>query len=95
MKHDGGALSDEPRSVGKCSRTTERLYCLTVKQYRINLGWTRVELAKQAGLSRQSIANAEAGKSISAPTAKAIAEALSRGYCRTIRVADIEGLSVR
>jgi DNA-binding XRE family transcriptional regulator len=66
----------------------------TLRQYRIELGWTINRLAQKAGLARQTAASAEEGKPIQAPTAKALAEALSKGYGREIKVLDIEGLNI-
>jgi len=67
---------------------------MTLRQYRIELGWSINRLAQEAGITRQSAANAEDGNPIKAETAKAIADALSRGYGREIRVMDIQGLNV-
>ena len=68
---------------------------MTLRGYRLNLGWTPNQLAKAAKIARQTAVNAEAGKVVTAPTAKAIADALSRAYSRTISVTDIEGLNIR
>ena len=53
---------------------------MTLRQYRIELGWTINRLAQEAGINRLTVASAEDGKPIQAPTAKALAEALSKGY---------------
>lgn len=66
----------------------------TLRQLRIELGWNIVKLAQEAGVTRQSVSAAEKGALIQADTAKAIADALSRAYGRTIRVFDIEGLNI-
>jgi DNA-binding XRE family transcriptional regulator len=66
----------------------------TLKVLRIELGWSVARLATEAKVSRQTITAAERGSAIQAEPAKAIAEALSRGYGRNIRVFDIEGLVV-
>ena len=67
---------------------------MTLREYRIELGWSINRLAKEAGVTRQSAANAEDGKPIMAETAKAIAMALSRSYGREIMVRDIKGLTI-
>jgi DNA-binding XRE family transcriptional regulator len=67
---------------------------ITLRQYRIELGWTINRLAQEAGITRQTAANAEEGKPIQASTAKSIATALSKGYGREIKVFDIEGLNI-
>ena len=68
---------------------------MTLRGYRLNLGWTPNQLAKTAKIARQTVVHAEAGEVITAPTAKAIADALSKAYGRTITVTDIEGLNIR
>ena len=67
---------------------------MTLREYRIELGWSINRLAQEAGLSRPTVAVAEAGQPIKAETAKALADALSRGYGRQIMVRDIQGLTV-
>jgi transcriptional regulator with XRE-family HTH domain len=67
---------------------------LTLKEYRVQLGWNVSRLAKEAKVSRQAVNNAERGGAIQAETAKALADALSRGYEQTISVLDIKGLVI-
>ena len=66
----------------------------TLREYRINLGWSIYKLASESGISRQAAANAEGGQPIKAETAKAIADALSRAYGQSIKPTEIEGLSI-
>ena len=66
----------------------------TLRELRINLGWTTHKLAEEAGVTRQTVSSAEKGTPVLADTAKAIADALSRGYRREIRPLDIEGLRI-
>ena len=66
----------------------------TLREYRIELGWNASKLAKEAGLSRPAVSQAEKGKPIQAETAKALAMALSKGYGREIKVLEIEGLNI-
>jgi transcriptional regulator with XRE-family HTH domain len=66
----------------------------TLRDYRINLGWSIYRLAHEAGISRPATANAESGRPIKAETAKAIADALSRAYGQAIKPTDIEGLNI-
>ncbi len=68
---------------------------MTLKEYRVKLGWSINHLAKEAGVARQSVVSAEAGEVITAATAKAIADALSKAYKRSINVTDIDGLNIR
>ena len=67
---------------------------MTLRQYRLDLGWSASQLAKVAGVTRQSVALAEKGGFIQADTAKCIAEALSKAYEREIKSWDIEGLNI-
>ena len=67
---------------------------MTLKEYRVELGWNHTRLGQEAGLSRQAIGNAESGQRITAATAKSLADALSRGFGRPIMVRDIEGLNI-
>ncbi len=67
---------------------------MTLREYRIELGWSINKLAQEAGLSRPTVADAEAGQPIKAETAKALADALSRGHKRQIMVRDIQGLNI-
>ncbi len=67
---------------------------MTLREYRIQLGWSINKLAQEARLARQTAAEAEAGSPIRAETAKAIADALSNAYGQEIRVLDIQGLNI-
>ncbi len=67
---------------------------MTLKEYRVQLGWSIYKLAREAGVVRESVANAEEGRPIRAETAKALADTLSKAYGRTIGVLDIEGLNI-
>ncbi len=64
-----------------------------LKQLRVGLGWSMNRLAKEAGITRQTVASAERGDGIYAEKAKAIADALGRGYGKEFRVWEIEGLN--
>ena len=67
----------------------------TLTEYRIQLGWSKAALAKQAGVSYQVILRAENGEPITAVSATWIAQALSRGLEKVIMARHIEGLNVR
>ena len=67
---------------------------MTLREYRIELGWSINKLAQEAKITRQSAANAEDGQPIKAETAKAIADTLSKAYGREIKVFDIQGLNI-
>jgi DNA-binding XRE family transcriptional regulator len=68
---------------------------MTLKELRESVPMTVQELATAAGVSNQTIRNAEEGQRISLPIARNIAEALSRELGRTIQVRDIDELQVR
>lgn len=66
----------------------------TLRTLRVNLGWTVVRLAQEAGVTRQAVAGAEKGIAVRADVAKAIADALSQGYGRTIQPSQIAELNI-
>jgi DNA-binding XRE family transcriptional regulator len=66
----------------------------TLREYRLNVGWSQAALAQHAGLKRQTVAAAERGEKITPLTAKKIADALSEAYGQVIRPLDIEDLAI-
>ena len=66
----------------------------TLRELRIELGWSVTKLAQEAEITRQSAASAESGLPVRADTAKALSDALSKAYGREIKVFDIEGLNI-
>lgn len=67
---------------------------MTLREYRINLGWSVNKLAQEAGITRQAVANAEAGSPIRPETAKSIADAIGKAMVQDLKVMDIKGLNV-
>ena len=67
---------------------------MTIKECRVNLGWSLFKLAQEAGVTRQAAAGAESGHPVKAETVKAIAEALSRATGTTIKPFDLDGVNV-
>jgi transcriptional regulator with XRE-family HTH domain len=67
---------------------------MTLRELRVNLGWSQNHLAKEAGLSPSIVKRAEDGLPLQARTAKALADALSKGYGREIQPIDIAGLNI-
>ena len=67
---------------------------MTLREYRVNLGWSQNQLAKEAGLSPSIVKRAEDGAPILPRTARSLADALSRGYGREIKPTDIAGLNI-
>ncbi len=66
----------------------------TLRELRLDLGWTVTKLAKEANITRQAIASAEKGSPMRANTAKSMANALSRAYGRDIKPYEIENLNI-
>ncbi len=66
----------------------------TLRELRVNLGWSQKDLSRESGVSTAIVSNAEKGKRLTAVKAKAIADVLSKAYGREIRPLDIEGLNV-
>ncbi len=66
----------------------------TLRDLRLNLGWSRKRLSDESGVPRATVIAAEQGSKIRASSAKAIADALSLALSREIRVTDIEGLNI-
>lgn len=67
---------------------------MTLRELRVNLGWSQHELATRAGISPSIVKRAEEGRPIQARTARALADALSTAYGRTIEPTDIAGLQI-
>jgi transcriptional regulator with XRE-family HTH domain len=68
---------------------------MTLRELRIQLGWSQNRLAKEAKVARGAVTNAENGTPIRAETAKALADAFTKGYGREITVLDIDGLNIQ
>jgi transcriptional regulator with XRE-family HTH domain len=66
----------------------------TLRELRVNLGWSQKDLARESGVNAVITSNAERGKRITAVKAKAIADALGRAYGREIMPLAIEGLNI-
>jgi len=66
----------------------------TLREYRINLGWSQNEMAKAAGISPAIVKKAEDGRSIEARTAKLLADAITRATGQTVKPVNIEGLNI-
>jgi len=66
----------------------------TLRKLRVDLGWSKTELAKEAGISPTIVKRAEEQRPIQARTARALADALSKAYAQEIKPSDIEGLQI-
>jgi transcriptional regulator with XRE-family HTH domain len=67
---------------------------MTLNDYRIKLGWSRAQLAREAGIDVRTVREAISGKPIYTATAGKIAKAISRGVGYEITYKDIEGLNL-
>ena len=67
---------------------------MNLEEYRIECGWSKNEMARQAGIDSNTLGRASNGVSISIATADKLARAISKRLGRTIRFRDIEGLNV-
>ena len=66
----------------------------TLKQYRLDAGYSYAELARRANVSEPTVKRAENGEPVQEVKAAQIAKALSEKLGRTIRIEDIEGLTI-
>ncbi len=66
----------------------------TLRELRIELGWSLTRLAQEAGIARPTATAAEKGEPILTEKAKAIADALTKGYGKPIKVSKIDGLNI-
>lgn len=68
---------------------------MTVKDYRILLGWSITELARRAKVSPRTVSRLEDGSPVQDYIAGSVARALSEGLGKTITVHDLEGIKFR
>ncbi len=67
---------------------------MTVKEYRISLGWSPTELARRAGISARTVNRVEDGQPTYDYTLGAIARVFSEALGRTITIRDFEGVQI-
>ncbi len=72
----------------------KEVVAMTVKDYRIALGWSISELARRAGMTQKTLRRVENGQPVYDYTVGAVAKALSEGLGRTITVKDLEGVNI-
>lgn len=73
---------------------TAEVVPMTVREYRISLGWSPSELARRAGISARTISRIEDGKPTFDYTLGAVARAISEGLGRTVTIEDFEGVNI-
>jgi DNA-binding XRE family transcriptional regulator len=66
---------------------------MTLEGYRVKLGWSKAQLAREAGIRAATVSDAEKGKKIYKATAGKIANALSAALGQEITYEQIEGLA--
>jgi DNA-binding XRE family transcriptional regulator len=68
------------------------MYRMTIEEYRIEVGWTKAKLAREAEVDENTLNRAIRGEPIYRSTASRIAKALSRGLGRDIPYTSLDGL---
>lgn len=68
---------------------------MTLEELRLQAGWSRNELARQAGTDSGTVLKALKGQLITIATADKLATAISRKLGRSIPWQTIEGLNVK
>lgn len=68
---------------------------MDLETLRIKCGWSKNEMARQAGIDANTLLKAFRGQSVSMATADKLATAISRKLGQTIHPSDIEGLIFR
>ena len=67
---------------------------MTLEEYRRKFVWSVGEMARKASIDYSTMKRALEGENISARTARAIAEMLTKETGKPIHIQDIEGLNV-
>ena len=66
----------------------------TLKQYRLEAGYSYAELARRANVSEPTVKRAEDGDPVQEVKAAMIAKALSEALGKTITIDDLDGLNI-
>jgi len=67
---------------------------MTVKEYRVLLGWSPSELGRRAGVSGRTINRIEEGQPVRDYNVGAVARAISEGLGRTVTIRDLDGVNI-
>lgn len=67
---------------------------MTVRDYRISLGWSASELARRARMTNKTLNRIENGEPVYDYTVGAVARALSEGLGKTITIHDLDGIKI-
>lgn len=68
---------------------------MTLESYRLECGWSRNQMAREANIDVNTLLKAFRGQSISIATADKLATAISKKLGRSIQWQQIEGLNVK
>ncbi|OLE52815.1 MAG: hypothetical protein AUG51_16135 [Acidobacteria bacterium 13_1_20CM_3_53_8] len=68
---------------------------MTLEEFRLECGWSKIEMCRQARVDFKVLQKAEAGEEITVNTANKFARALSKELGRAIHYQDIEGLKIK
>jgi transcriptional regulator with XRE-family HTH domain len=72
----------------------EAVVSMTIREYRLELGWPISRLARAAGLAPQTVSRIEDGEPAFDYTVAAIAKALSKELGRNITVDDLDNVKI-
>jgi transcriptional regulator with XRE-family HTH domain len=67
---------------------------MTIREYRVSLGWSVSELSRRSGLANKTINRIEDGEPAYDYTVGAIARAFSEALGRTVTINDFEGVNI-
>jgi len=68
---------------------------MNLEEYRLDCGWSQNEMARMAHLDPSTVGKALKGETIAIGSADKLVTAISKKLGRTIRIRDVEGLSIK
>jgi transcriptional regulator with XRE-family HTH domain len=68
---------------------------MTVKDYRLQLGWSVNELARRSGVAPRTIKRIEQGEAVFDYIAAQVARAIAEATGRQITINDLDGLNIQ
>jgi transcriptional regulator with XRE-family HTH domain len=68
---------------------------MTLEDYRIECGWSKSEMCRQASMDFNTLRKALNGEVVSINTAHKLVRAVSKALGRPIRIQDVEGLNFK
>lgn len=67
---------------------------MTIRDYRLQLGWSINELSRRSGVAPRTIKRMEQGETVYDYIAAQVARALSEATGRQIAISDLDGLNI-